>query len=83
MAKMVTVPVDLSVKRYYRIYVTVTESTTDAEIHKKITEEMDLNEELDDSMLDPNMGGIEYEDITSIYPDHEAEWTEEDDDELV
>ena len=82
MAKMITVPVDLSVKRYYRIYVTVPEGTTDAEIHKKITEETDLNKELNDTALDPSMD-IEYDDITCIYCDHEAEWTEEDDDELV
>ena len=81
MAKMVTVPVDLTVRRYYRIYVTVPDGTTDAEICKIITEEKDLNKELDDTALDPSMD-IEYDDITSIYCDHEGEWIEEDDDEL-
>ena len=76
MAKMIVVPVDMAVKRFYRIYVRVPEGTTDAEIRDKIME-MDLNEELTDAALDPSMQ-IEYDDVTGIDIDHEGEWTEED-----
>ena len=74
---MITIPVDLVVKRYYRVYVTVPDGTTDKEIHKKIVEDMDLNQELTDATLDPSMD-IEYDDITGFDIDHEGEWIEED-----
>lgn len=74
---MITIPVDLCVKRYYRIYVTVPDGTTDEEIHRKIVEDMDLNQELTDATLDPSMD-FEYDDITGFDIDHEGEWIEED-----
>ena len=74
---MITIPVDLCVRRYYRVYVTVPDGTTDEEIRRKIVEDTDLNQELTDATLDPSMD-IEYDDITGFDIDHEGEWIEED-----
>ena len=77
MSETLVIPVDLVVKRYYRIYVRVPEDTPDVEIGKKIMK-MDLNAELTDAALDPSIE-IEADDVTAIDIDHEGEWTEEND----
>lgn len=71
----ITVPCDVEIRRFYRMYVTVDENATDAEIKAAARKDiLDYGEEV--LTPDPDLN-IESHDIFAIIPDHDAEWTEE------
>lgn len=71
----VVIPCDVEIKRYYRTYVTVDEGSTKEQIIQAMREEILENQ--DNALTpDPDMG-IEEDDITLVFPDFDAMWTEE------
>lgn len=73
--KILVIPANVCIKRFYRVYAHVNKNVTDEEIRKAIIEAIldNQDEELtDDPDMEIEEGDIEYVDI-----DHEGEWTEE------
>ena len=68
---LVTVPVDVSVVRYYRLYVDVQEDATDHEIRKAasqlILDDSDVLNHSEDPSID-----VEEQDIVSVNIDHDG-----------
>ena len=73
--KFVTVPVDVSVVRGYRIYVKVPKGS-DSDAVKKATKEEIINYGLEESELDPDLD-IEEDDIRCIDVDWEGAYDED------
>ena len=64
----VTVPCDVTIQRFYRMYVDVDENTTLDDIRKAAIEQI-LEKQDDAMMLDPEIPDIEREDILSVWVD--------------
>ena len=74
------VPCNVTIKRFYRAYVEVDENATDEEIRKAMTEAI-LEHQDAELCEDPGLE-IEGHDIVNIEIDHEAAWTEDDEEEI-
>ena len=75
------VPVNVCIKRFYRTYAYVDENATDEQICNAVKEM--IYEEQDKALTtDPDLE-IEDGDIEHIHIDHDGEWSEEDDEEIL
>ena len=74
------VPCNVTIKRFYRAYVEVDENATDEEIRKAMIEAI-LEHQDAELCEDPDLE-IENHDIVNIEIDHEAAWTEDDEEEI-
>lgn len=74
------IPCNVCIHRYYRAYVEVEENATDEQIRNMVENNIVVHQ---DTVLceDPDIE-IEKEDIEWIQIDHEAEWTEQEEEEI-
>lgn len=74
------IPVNVCIKRFYRAYAEVDENANDEEIRKAIRNAIVENQ--DNELCDDPDLEIEKDDIVYIDIDHDASWTEEEDEEI-